>query len=138
MTIERSAPGPGDFGQWRKAIHNAASYQRRRYRRWRGVGIWGWHTGADIRGLVALDPIGATEFTLAFRRHGEVHLRLIRDEDVRVEVYRAVQSIPATWADHRSGRYQSLKIAIVPMTTAKSSTPTIPAQVIEPLPMILS
>ena len=136
MTIEHFAPGPGDFGRWRKAIHNAVSYQRRQYRRWRGVGIWGWHDGAGIRGLVALDTIGATEFAQTFRRHGELHLRLIRDEDVRVEVYRAVRSIPATLADHRSGRYQSLKIAIAPMNAKKPSLP-LPAIFIDPLPCLL-
>lgn len=137
MTIERSAPDPGDFGRWRKAIHNAASYQRRRHRRWRGAGIWGWHAVTDIRGLVALDQITVTEFARAFRRHGEVHLRPISDEDVRVEVYRAVRSIPTTLADQRSARYQSLKIAIAPMTAQNSSTLLVSAALIEPLPLFL-
>ena len=138
MTIERSAPGPGDFRRWRKAIHNIVAYQRRRSRRWRNFGIWGWYVGADIRGLVALDTITTTEFMHAFGRHGELHLRLISDEDVRVEVYRAARSIPVTLADQRSGRYQSLKIAIAPMTAQNSSTLPVPAQVIEPLPMLVS
>lgn len=99
--------------------------------------MWGWHAGADIRGLVALDTIGATEFALAFRRYGEIDLRLIRDEDVRVELYRAVRSIPATLAEQRSSRYQSLKIAITPMTR-KLPPVAIIDEVIDPLPILLS
>ena len=138
MTIERSAHGSSDFGRRRRAIHNAVAYQRRRSRCWRNFGIWGWYAGADIRGLVALDTITTIEFALAFRRHGEINLRLICDEDVRVEVYRAVRSIPTTLADQRPARYQSLKIAIAPMPTRMRSIPTNPMLVIEPLPMILS
>ena len=89
-----------------------------------------------MHGLVALDTITATEFRHAFQRHGELRLRPLANEDVRVEVYRAVQSIPATLADHRSGRYQSLKIAIAPMIAKKSSLP-LPAAIVEPLPMLL-
>lgn len=137
MTIPLSAVVAGDFGRRRKAIHNAVSYQRRRFRQWRGVGIWGWHIGADIRGFVALDMIAATEFTLAFRRHGQLHLRPISAEEVRVEVYRAVRSIPPTLADQRSGRYQSLKIAITPMPMQNTSTALLPAAIIHPLPMLM-
>ena len=73
----------------------------------------------------------------AFGRHGELHLRLVRDGDVRVEVHRVARSIPVTLADQRLGLYQSLKVAIAPRTTPLHSTQTVPAQVIAPLPMFL-
>lgn len=137
VKIECPISCPYEFRLWRKSVHNALAYQRRRCSWWRGVGIWGWHDGTDIRGLVALDMITMTEFTLAFRRQGQLRLWPISDEDIRVEVYRAVQSIPTTLAEQRSARYQSLKIAIAPMTTQKSSTHITPTFVIEPLPVLL-
>lgn len=138
LTIEFPISCPYEFRLWRKSFHNALAYQRRRYSWWRGVGIWAWHTGANTRGIVTLGAISTTEFMLALRRHGEVHLRPMSDEDVRVEVYRAARSIPAALADQRTGRYQSLKIAIAPRTTRKQpSAPITPDQFIEPLPMIL-
>uniref|UniRef100_A0A9E8CLG2 Uncharacterized protein n=1 Tax=Bosea sp. NBC_00436 TaxID=2969620 RepID=A0A9E8CLG2_9HYPH len=136
ITIERSTPGPGDFRQWRRAVHNAISYQRRRYRRWRNVGLWGWYDGTAMHGLVALDTITTTEFRHAFRRHGELRLRPIATEDVRVEVYEAVRSIPATSIGQRSARYQSIKIAIAPTMTKKPFRPLIDNMVVEPLPII--
>lgn len=137
ITIERSTPGIGDFRQWRKAVHNAMSNQRRRYRRWRGVGIWGWYDGANMHGLVALDTITATEFRHAFQRHGELRLRPIAKEDVRVEVYGAVRSIPAISIDQRSARYQSIKIAIAPMMTMRQPLATVSSTVIEPMAILV-
>lgn len=89
-----------------------------------------------MHGLVALDTITATEFRHAFQRHGELRLRPIATQEVRVEVYAAVRSIPTTLADQRAGRYQSFKIAIAPMMAKKPSAP-ITAALIDPLPMIL-
>ena len=89
-----------------------------------------------MHGLVALDTITATEFRHAFQRHGELRLRPIANEDVRVEVYGAVRSIPTTLVDQRAGRYQWFKIAIAPMMTKQPSTLAIRDIVVEPLPII--
>lgn len=90
-----------------------------------------------MHGLVALDTITATEFTHAFRRHGELRLRPISDEEVRTEVYGAVGSIPATSIGERSARYQSIKIAIAPMTTMRQPLATVTGTVIEPMAILV-
>lgn len=90
-----------------------------------------------MHGLVALDTITTTEFRHAFQRHGELYLRPIAHEDVRVEVYGAVRSIPTTSIGQRSARYQSIKIAIAPMMTMRQPLATVSSTVIEPMAILV-
>lgn len=91
-----------------------------------------------MHGLVALDTITTTEFKHAFQRHGELRLRSIASEDVRVEVYGAARSIPTTSMGQRSARYQSIKIAIAPMATKGEPPAAITDNIIvEPMPLLM-
>lgn len=112
------------------------AYRRRSSRWWSSVGIWGWWSGTQLRGIVSLGSVTTTEFRHAFRRHGELRLRPIEGKNVRVEVYGAVRSIAATWADQRSARYQSLKIAIEPVAVPVFCAPKVSNGVYEPMAIL--
>ncbi len=136
VTIECSTQGEWEFRAWRKSIHNAVAYQRERSRWWRDFGLWGWHNGSDLHGIVALGSITKAEFMSAFRRHGDVRLRPVDIENVRIEVYAAaltVSDIPApTWI----ARYQPIKITIEPLTASAFRTPKASNPVYEPMSVL--
>lgn len=137
VTIPGVAKSPHEFRRWRKAIHNVVAYRRRRSRWWRAVGLWGWWDGTGLHGLVELGSITATEFVSALRRLGEVSLRPLDSDNVRVEVYRAARSASAVSRIDVAGRYQSLKIAIEPVTVAVTMVPIVGSKMIEALPIIV-
>lgn len=133
--MQRAVAGPQDIERLRRSAHNAVSYQRRRYRGWRSVGVWGWYNDADFHGIVELGSISTTEFIHTFKRRGQIGLRPIEVESLRDEVYAAARSVAATPSG--AGRYHPLKIAIEPVTTkARNTVPTID-EVIEPQPVLV-
>lgn len=89
-----------------------------------------------MRGVAELGSITTTEFMLALRRHGEVCLRPIGVEQVRVEVYAAAMSILAFPGIGATGRYQPFKLAIGPLAVIGRSTPIISDMFVEPLPVM--
>ena len=137
VQIVGSIREPSAFWEVRKSLHNLFGYRRRHSRWWRGVGLWGWWSGIGLHGLVELGSITATEFVSALRRLGEVSLRPLDSENVRVEVYRAARSASAVSRIDVAGRYQSLKIAIEPVTVAVTMVPIVGSKMIEALPIIV-
>lgn len=137
MTIAGAASTPADFRYWRKSVHNTIAYRRRRSRWWRSVGIWAWWSGADLCGIIELGSITSTEFVSALRRHGEVRLRPVDIENARTEVYAAAMSVSALAGMGAAGRYQSLKIAIEPVTVTLCAIPIVGSMRIEALPVIV-
>lgn len=138
LTIERAVAGPHDIERLRRSAHNAVAYQRRRYRGWRSVGVWGWYNDADFHGIVELGSISTTEFIHTFQRRGEIRLRPIEAENLRAEVYAAARSVSATSIAGGTGRYQPLKVAIEPVTTrTRNPLPTIDDLVVPPMPIML-
>lgn len=113
------------------------AYQRRRSRWWRNVGVWGWWNGTDLHGIVELGSTPPTEFVSALRRLGEVSLRPLEIGTVRAEVYRAARSASAVSRIDVAGRYQSLKIAIEPVTVAATMVPIVGSRMIEAMPIIV-
>lgn len=90
-----------------------------------------------MRGLVELGSITATEFVSAMRRYGDVHVRPVALEQVRVEVYRAARSVSTLPRNASAGRYQPFKVAIEPVTNGtRNPLPTID-EAIEPQPMLV-
>ena len=136
VTIAGAASTPREFRRWRKAIHNSVAYRRRRSRWWRSVGLWGWHDGLVLHGLVALGSISATEFTSALRRHGDVRLRPVDIANVRAEVYAAALSVSNVPARSWIARYQPIKIAIEPVTIPTFSTPKVSGRICQPMPIL--
>lgn len=134
-TITCAASSPAEFRRWRRAVHNAATYQRRHSRWWRSVGLWGWWSGVGLHGLVELGTITATEFISALQRQGAILLRPIAIETIRTEVYRAARS--ASRRSDAAGRYQPVKIAIEPVSRAVSTVPIVDKTEIEALPVIV-
>lgn len=112
------------------------AHQRRRSAWWRSTGFWGWWDGLDLRGIVSLGSVTATEFMIGLRRHGDVCLGPIEIENIRTEVYAAVMSISVGPGPQGTGRYQPFKIAIEPVAIAARTKPIIGNIVIEPLPII--
>lgn len=138
LTVERAIAGPHEIDRLRKSAHNAVAYQRRRYRGWRSVGVWGWYGDADFHGIVELGSISTIEFLHTFRRRGEVRLRPIEIENLRTEVYTAALSASATPAVGGKGRYQPLKVAIEPVaTTRKRPVPVIDDVMVEAMPVLV-
>jgi hypothetical protein len=136
--MERAVAGTHDIERLRRSAHNAVAYQRRRYRGWRSVGVWGWYNDADFQGIVELGSISTIEFTHTFRRRGEIRLRPIEAENLRAEVYAAARSVTATPISSGTCRYQPLKIAIEPVTTrTRNPVPIIDDPVIEPQPVLV-
>lgn len=134
--MERAVAGPQDIERLRKAAHNAVAYQRRRYRGWRSVGVWGWYNDADFHGIVELGSVSTTEFIHTFRRRGEFRLRPIEAESLRNEVYAAARSVTVTPSG--ACRYQPLKIAIEPvMNRPRKPALTIDDLVVEPQPVLV-
>ena len=134
LTVERALAGPHEIDRLRRSAHNAVAYQRRRYRGWRSVGVWGWYGDADFHGIVELGSISTAEFVHTFRRRGEVRLRPIEIESLRSEVYGAALSVSA----EGKGRYQPLKVAIEPvMTTRKHPAPFIGDVMVEAMPVLV-
>ncbi|PZR83209.1 MAG: hypothetical protein DI537_35280 [Stutzerimonas stutzeri] len=113
------------------------AYQRRRYRGWRSVGVWGWYGDADFHGIVELGSISTTEFLHTFRRRGAVGLRPIEIENLRTEVYTAACSVSTTPTAVGKGRYQPLKVAIEPVTTRKHPLPDIEDVMIDAMPVLV-
>lgn len=138
LTVERALAGPHEIDRLRRSAHNAVAYQRRRYRGWRSVGVWGWYGDADFHGIVELGSISTAEFVHTFRRRGEVRLRPIEIENLRTEVYTAALSTSATPAVGGKGRYQPLKVAIEPVaTTRKRPVPVIDDVMVEAMPVLV-
>lgn len=75
------------------------------------------------------------EFVSALRRQGEVRLRRLDIENVRVEVYRAARLDSAFPLSDAAGRYQPVKIAIEPVNVSASSVPIISSMIIEAMPV---
>lgn len=136
VMITCAASNPADFRRWRRSLHNAVTYHRRRSRWWSSVGLWGWWNGTGLDGLVELGSVTATEFAGALRRHGDVRLRPIGIDVVRTEVYRAAQSVSTSQRGDAGGRYQPVKIAIAPVTAYFLTNGHIKPAWIEPLPLI--
>lgn len=136
VTIAGAASSPHEFGRWRKSVHNSVAYRRCQSRWWRSLGIWGWWNGTNLRGVVSLGSVTTTEFMVALRRHGQVHLRPIEIENIRTEVYAAAMLISAVAGIDAAGRYQSRKIAVEPVTVAARTVLTIDTPLVEPLPII--
>lgn len=134
MTITSAASTPADFRLWRKSVHNAVAYQRRRSRWWRTFGIWAWCDRRGARGVISLGSITPTEFGVALRRYGETQLRPIEAENIRTEVYAAAMSLSAASGPRGDGRYQPFKIAIEPVTVAALSTPPLDSPTIKAMP----
>ncbi|WP_377846786.1 hypothetical protein [Bosea sp. UC22_33] len=137
MQIVSSLPAPSAFEQRRKSIHNSVGYRRRQSRWWSSVGLWAWWNGIDLHGLLELGSITTTEFVSALRQHGDVRLRPIAIETVRIEVYRAAQSVSPSQRSDAAGRYQPVKISIEPMIAAVSAVPIVDIRMIEPMPVIV-
>lgn len=136
-TITCTASSPAEFRRWRRSLHNAVTYQRRRSRWWPSVGLWAWWTGNSLHGLVELGSITANEFVSALRRNGDVRLRPISIETVRIEVYRAAQSASPSRRSDAAGRFQPVKIAIDPVIMASSAVPIVDSRMIAPMPIIV-
>ncbi|MBN9471066.1 MAG: hypothetical protein J0J10_20055 [Bosea sp.] len=137
MTIVVAASSPRQFSHWRKSVHNSVAHQRRQSLWWRGVGLWGWWNGVDLRGIVELGSIAPTEFISALRRLGEVSLRPLEIGNVRTEVYRTARSVSTVPKADAAGRYQPLKIAIEPVTVAVPMVTLVGSRMIEAMPMIV-
>ncbi|HEV7334662.1 MAG TPA: hypothetical protein VGO06_01740 [Bosea sp. (in: a-proteobacteria)] len=136
VTIELSFSGSLEFLDARKSLHNVIAYRRRQSRWWRSVGLWAWWNGSGLHGLVELGSITATEFGSALRHHGDVRLRPSAIETVRTEVYRAAQSVSPPRLSDAAGRYQSVKIAIQPLTMRKLPDPLIYDRMVDPMPAL--
>ena len=135
--MERAIAGPQDIERLRRSAHNAVAYQRRRYRGWRSVGVWGWYNDADFHGIVELGSVTTTELIHTFRRRGEVWLQPVKIEDLRAEVYAAACSVSKASTAGGKGRYQPLKVAIEPLTTRKRLIPVIDDTMVEAMPVLV-
>ncbi len=133
--MKRAVPGPQDIERLRKAAHNAVAYQRRRYRGWRSVGVWGWYNDADFHGIIEFGSVSTAEFIHTFQRRGQIRLRPIEVENLRNEVYAAARSVATTPSG--AGRYQPLKIAIEPVTMKKHAVLSMEGVMIDAMPVLL-
>jgi hypothetical protein len=137
MTMACPISSAREFRERRKSVHNVVAYQRRRCSWWHSVGIWGWHDGAHVHGIVELGSITPSEFTAGLRRLGDVRLRPLDIETVRTEVYEAARSVSTIQQGHAAGRYQPFKIAIKPVTSMALAKPLLGNALIVPMPMLL-
>ena len=111
-------------------------YRRRQSRWWRSVGLWVWLGNGHVGGVVELGSITPQEFSYGLQRHGTVRLRPIDAANVRAAVYAAARSASMILAGERSGRYQSVKIAVEPVFTAIVSMQTTGSPIVEPIPIV--